>query len=84
MSETYHWIGFVMYWLCAVLGCLAVVGFLLVQIINLIGKFFDTAWVLVEFAYYKKDFLEWVKDKERINTKKNETRNSSRVANERT
>ena len=30
---------------------------------NLYGKIFDPNWHFIEFVYYRKQFLEWVKDK---------------------
>lgn len=65
MEQIYHWIGLSVFWLSATIGSVIVVGYLLKELLDYLGKKFKIFWVMVEFAHYKKDFLEWVKDKKR-------------------
>ena len=65
MEQVYYWIGLVVFWLSAIIGSGVVVYFLGEIILNELGRRFKIFWVMIEFIYYKKDFKEWVKDKER-------------------
>lgn len=66
METIYHWIGFIIFWLSAIIGTLTCLGFLCIKLLNVLAEYKKTMWIVVEFAYYKQQFLEWVKDKERI------------------
>jgi uncharacterized protein involved in cysteine biosynthesis len=65
MNIIYHWIGFAVVWLSVLIGLLYIVGWLFEQIGNAIGRKYKALWIIFEFQFYKKDFKEWVKDKER-------------------
>ena len=63
METIYYWIGLLIFWLSAFMGVVLVSGFLLKIIIDELGRRFKILWVMVEFAHYRKEFKEWVKDK---------------------
>lgn len=65
MEQIYYWIGLSVFWLSATIGSVIIVSYLLKELLNYLGKKFKILWVMVEFVYYKKDFIEWVKAKER-------------------
>jgi len=65
MEQIYYWIGLSVFWLSATIGSVIVVGYLLKELLDYLGKKFKILWVMVEFAHYKKEFMEWVKDKKR-------------------
>ncbi len=65
MEQIYYWIGLVVFWLSATIGSVVVIGFLGKILLDELGRRFKTMWIMVEFAYYQKDFKEWVKDKKR-------------------
>ena len=65
MEQIYYWIGLVVFWLSATIGSVLAIGFLGETLLNGLGRRFKTMWIMVEFAYYRKDFKEWVKDKKR-------------------
>lgn len=65
MEQIYYWIGLSVFWLSATIGSVIVVSYLLKELLDYLGKKFKILWVMVEFVYYKKDFIEWVKAKER-------------------
>ena len=65
MEQVYYWIGLSIFWLSATIGSVIVLGYLLIELLDYLGKKFKILWVMVEFAYYKKEFMEWVKDKKR-------------------
>lgn len=63
MEQIYYWIGLSVFWLSATIGSVIIVSYLLKELLNYLGKKFKILWVMVEFVYYKKDFIEWVKDR---------------------
>jgi CTP:phosphocholine cytidylyltransferase-like protein len=65
MEQIYYWIGLSVFLLSATIGSVIIVGYLLKELLDYLGKKFKILWVMVEFAYYKKEFMEWVKDKKR-------------------
>jgi hypothetical protein len=65
MEQIYYWIGLIVFWLSATIGSVLVVGFLGKTLLDELGRRFKTLWIMVEFAHYRKDFKEWVKDKKR-------------------
>ena len=65
MEQAYYWIGLVVFWLSAIIGSVLTVGFLAKLLLDELGRRFKTMWIMVEFAYYRKDFKKWVKDKKR-------------------
>ena len=66
MVDIYYWFGFIVFWACVTIGVSIIAGYLYKKLLDELGKRFKSVWILFEFAYYKKDFKEWVKDKERI------------------
>lgn len=65
MEQIYSWIGLVVFWLSATIGSALAIGFLHKILLDKLGRKFKTMWIMVEFAYYRKEFREWVKDKKR-------------------
>lgn len=65
MDTVYHWIGFAVVWLSAIAGCLALILFFYVLLVNWIGRKFKSLYIIVEYQFYKERFKEWIKDKER-------------------
>ena len=65
MEQIYYWIGLVVFWLSATIGIVVAIGYLVNILLNELGRRFKTLWIIVEFAHYRKDFKEWVKDKKR-------------------
>lgn len=68
--EIYTWIGRIAVWLFVGYVVFKILAFIMVEVINWLGKKFDTSWILIEYIYYRKDFKEWIKDKQRIVKKK--------------
>ncbi len=65
LQEIYGWLGFAIFWLSVVFVSLIIVGALLKWIMNLLGKYWNNLWVIIEYLIYRKDFKEFVKDKQR-------------------
>ena len=65
MEQIYYWIRLVVFWLSAITGSLVAVGFLGKLLLDELGRRYKIFWVMVEFAHYKKEFKQWVKDKKR-------------------
>jgi len=65
MEQIYYWIGLVVFWLSAIIGSVVAVGYLSKLLLDKLGRQIKTTWIIVEFAYYRKEFKEWVKDKKR-------------------
>lgn len=63
--EIYIWIGRLAVWLCFGYLIFEIIGYVLEKSIDWIGRRFDSAWIIVEYMHYRKDFKEWVKDKKR-------------------
>jgi hypothetical protein len=65
MNIIYYWIGFAVVWLSVVTALFFILAFFYELIINWIAARFKSLWVIYEFQFYKNDFKEWVKTKER-------------------
>jgi hypothetical protein len=65
MEVIYHWIGLIVFWLSATIGSALLIFYLFRKLIDYLSKEFKILWVMFEFVYYKKEFIEWVKDKKR-------------------
>lgn len=65
MEQIYYWIGLVVFLLSAIIGSVIAIGFLAKILLDELGRRFKTMWIMFEFAYYRKQFKEWVKDKKR-------------------
>lgn len=61
----YYWTGFSLVWLALVCLLFIVLRWLFINIVNWLGSIFSSMWHFIEFIFYRKDFLVWVKDKER-------------------
>lgn len=66
MDLIYNWIGFIVFWLAAVFGMFLFVYYSVTRIYHSVGKKLNTLKVMLEYAYHRKKFKEWVKDKGRI------------------
>lgn len=64
--EIYAWIGRIATWLFVGYVLLKIISFILIEVINWLGKKFDSSWILIEYIYRRKEFKEWTKDKQRI------------------
>lgn len=65
MNNIYHWIGFAFVWLSVFTVGFYVLSLFYTIILNWIGKRFKSIWIIYEFQFYKKDFKEWIKVKQR-------------------
>lgn len=65
MNIIYHWIGFAVVWLSVIICTIIVLWTLFKIIMDELGRNFKSLWIFVEFAVYRKDFKEWVKNKQR-------------------
>jgi hypothetical protein len=65
MKEIYLLTGMVVIIIIAIYIVGSVLDSLAKWIFNGLGKWFKIFWNIVEFVYYKKEFMEWVKDKDR-------------------
>jgi len=65
MEQIYSWIGLIVFWLSAIIGSILTIGYLGKLLLDELGHRFKTMWIMVEFAHYRKEFKEWVKDKKR-------------------
>lgn len=63
--EIYLWIGRLAVWLCFGFLIFKLIGYVLENLINWMGKRWNNMWAFIEYLYYRKDFKEWIKDKER-------------------
>lgn len=64
--EIYNLIGKIVIWLSAGYIIFKLLSSILISVINWLGEKGIFLWKFVEFIYYRKEFKEWVKDKERI------------------
>ena len=65
MEQIYHWIGLVVFWLSVPTGLFIIFQFAIMWMMNILCKKWNSIWMIVEFGYYKKDFKNWVKNKNR-------------------
>lgn len=65
MDVYFTLVGKIVVWTSTIIVTLLLIGFAIKFIINTIGRFFKSSWLFIEFLIYKKDYLQWVKDKER-------------------
>jgi hypothetical protein len=73
MENLYHWMGLIWFWASVCLVSFYIAGKLFIAIMNWLGRRFSSMWTFLEFMYYREEFLEWVKDKERIKHNHNKT-----------
>lgn len=55
-----------MFWLFAISLSGGIIFLLFKLLVNTLGDLFISMWYIIEFQFYKKEFKEWVKSKERI------------------
>lgn len=65
MEQIYNWIGLIIFWTSAIIGSVVIIGYLGKILLNELGRRLKIMWIMVEFAHYRKEFKNWVKDKER-------------------
>lgn len=65
MNIIYHWIGFAVVWLSVIICLIIALRTLFKITMDKLGRNFKSIWIMVEFAFYRKDFKEWIKDKKR-------------------
>ena len=63
--EIYIWIGRIAVCLCFGFLAFKLIGYILESLINWMGKRWNNMWAFIEYLYYRKDFKEWVKNKQR-------------------
>lgn len=63
MGQVYYYIGLVVFWLSAGIAIVLVVGTIGKVLLDELGRIFKMMWIIVEFAYYRKEFKEWLKSK---------------------
>lgn len=63
--EMYIWIGRIAVWLCFGFLAFKLMGYILKNLINWMGGRWNNMWAFIEYLYYRQDFKEWVKDKQR-------------------
>lgn len=64
-DRIYFWIGLLAVWLGIGYLAVKIIGFILIALINWAGDKFDKMWLFMEFLYYRKEFKDWIKDKQR-------------------
>lgn len=65
MNNIYYFIGFSFFWISSLIAFVYVTYYFIKLTGDAIGRKYKFLWIIVEFQFYKKDFKEWVKDKER-------------------
>jgi hypothetical protein len=65
LDKIYYWIGWFIFWARAGYLGTSAIGIFIAFTLNKLSEHFKILWVIFEFSYYKKEFLEWVKNKER-------------------
>lgn len=65
LDKVCYCIGATILFLCAGFATTKVIVWLFASLVNELSKNLKVMWVMLEFAYYRKEFKEWVKDKER-------------------
>ena len=64
-DKIYYWVGLLSVWVGFGYITIKIIGLILITLINWLGNRFDKMWFFLEFLYYRKDFKEFVKDKQR-------------------
>lgn len=65
MDSIYYWIGLIFFWISVSIGMFVMFQFIIMQLFGMLGKKFNSLWIIVEYGYYKSKFKEWVKDQKR-------------------
>lgn len=61
MNIIHEWIGIII----SCTGAIVILFFILQLVYDFLNKQFLVMWRVVEYTYYRKEFKEWVKNKER-------------------
>lgn len=64
-TQIYLWVGRLAVWLCFGFLLFKLIGWIMVNAINWLSTKFNVMWNVFEYFYYRQDFKEWVKAKER-------------------
>jgi ABC-type multidrug transport system permease subunit len=64
------YLGYIVAGISSLAAIFAILFLVVKWIFNILGNFFPIMWTIVEFSIYKKDFMEWVKDKDRLKKSK--------------
>lgn len=64
-TQIYLWIGRIAVWLSFGIISFKILGWLLEEFINWLGKRYNNMWIVIEYAFYRHKFKKWIKDKER-------------------
>ena len=70
METLYYITGIVFIWSILITSILVLLALGVTKLLNYLGRINGSIWIIVEYAFYRKQFKEWVKDKERINQTK--------------
>jgi hypothetical protein len=65
MENFYYYVGFSTFLILSLIGFLFLFINLFEWVVNQLGKRFKNIWIIIEFQFYRKEFKEWVKTKER-------------------
>ena len=65
METVIKWIGTAVFWVGGITGALALTGYFLILLLNVLSKYYDVMWRMVEYNWHRLEFKEWVKEKER-------------------
>ena len=71
MDTLYYITGIIAIWSILITSILVLLALGVTKLLNYLGRTNGSIWIIVEYAFYRKQFKEWVKDKERINQTKN-------------
>lgn len=67
METLYYITGLIIIWATSIASILMLLVLGITKLLNIIGRKYGSSWIIVEYAFYRKQFKEWIKDKERIN-----------------
>jgi hypothetical protein len=65
MENFYYYVGFSTFLILSLIAFLFLFINLFEWVVNQLGKRFKNIWIIIEFQFYRKEFKEWVKTKER-------------------
>lgn len=66
METLYYITGLIAIWSILITSILVLLALGVTKLLNYLGRTNGSIWIIVEYAFYRKQFKEWVKDKERI------------------
>lgn len=65
-----YWIGMGVIAGSSIFGCSFILFILFKWTLDMLGRVFPNMRIIIEYSIYRRDYLEWVKDKERLPLKK--------------